>query len=92
MSDVYTLIGLLEASQSGRVDLKAFVARFESLYWSLSEAEVTGDSEAWLAINDLAEHLEYFDPENHGEPGLFGETKLRELIGKTADACKLSNN
>ncbi len=92
MSELYMLVGLLEAVQSGRVDLKAFVSRFESLYWSLSEAEVTGESKAWLAINDLAEHLEYFDPESQGEPGLFGETKLRELIGKTADACKHSNN
>uniref|UniRef100_UPI002FD8845B hypothetical protein n=1 Tax=Arsukibacterium sp. TaxID=1977258 RepID=UPI002FD8845B len=91
MSDLSKLIDLLYAAHSGRVDPKAFVGKFDSVYWNLSDREVSGDSRAWLAINGLAEQLEYFDPANQDEPGLFGETKLRELIGEALIACRLNN-
>ena len=92
MSDLCRLIDLLEEAHSGRVSLKFFVSTFDSIYWSLSDKGVSGDSKSWLAINGLAEQLEYFDPLNQDEPGLFGEAKLRELIGQALAACRHSNN
>ncbi|MFL1456016.1 hypothetical protein ACJO5Y_16385 [Marinobacter sp. GN3S48] len=92
MSDLCELIDLLEAAQSGRFDLRTFVSSFDAVYWNLNDRAVSGNSAAWVAVNELAEQLEYFDPVNQDAPGLFGETELRALIDRALLKCQLSNN